>query len=92
EFDEVTWSSSAAVITATGAEDGLYFTATSSTSGSGSPTLAASTTTAATGPNYWANANNWLESAVPVTGDDVVVGDGPSILADLDQSAVTLAS
>lgn len=92
EFQELAWEAAGAVLTVTGPEDGSPFTVAVSAGGSGSPTVTPGTVVTGTGPNYWSNATNWAEAAVPATGDDVVVGSGPSILHGLDQSGVTLAS
>ena len=58
--------------------------------------LVATTVSTATGPNFWDNPNNWLDSTgatgLPVSGDHVYVQDSAiSILYGLNQSAVTLA-
>lgn len=63
----------------------------SKTSVSGTWTIA--TTTAATGPNFWNNAGNWVQGSVPVTGDDVyIVNTSVPILYGMNQSGVTLAT
>lgn len=47
----------------------------------------------ATTPYDWSVAGNWVEGAVPVSTDDVVIPAGSAkITAGLNQSAVTLAS
>lgn len=104
EFAEVTASADATTLTLTGNTAGKPFTCTLTPleangaaadfqliAGVGTATTGTAAT-ACTGPNYWSVAANWLESSVPVTGDDVTVDGGPSIRYGLDQSAVTLAS
>ena len=74
EFTELTWSSAAAVITATGGTAGMIPpTITSGATGTG--TLVSSVVTASTGPNDLANANNWAPSGVPGASDDAVFQD-----------------
>lgn len=90
EFREVTWTVDGAVVTGTAATPGKPFVATSTADGTG--TLTAATPTASSGPNYWSVADNWREGAVPTTGDDVIIDEGPSILYGLDQNGETLAS
>ena len=91
EFEEVTATDSTTYVTLTADEDGVPFTVIGSTSGGGSLTVA--TTTTATGPNYFTNANNWAELTVPVSGDDVVFDRGSvGLYYGLTQSAITLTS
>ena len=90
EFLEVTWSVATAVVSGTATTPGKPFVNTSSASGTGSLTTA--TATASSGPNYWSVAANWKEASVPVSSDDVILDEGPSILYGVDQSAVTLTS
>lgn len=105
ELREVTASGSSTTFTLTGGTAGKPFvislrpyesngttTADSQTIEGGTGATAGTVATACSSPNRWGVAANWLENSVPVTGDDVVLGQGPSILDDLDQSAVTLAS
>lgn len=98
EFAEFTASVNGAVVTLTANTEGVPFTVTATTTESnGDPaddqTFVAATTTAATGPNHWDDANNWDTGAVPTTGDTVYI-EGPraDILYGLAQSAVTLAA
>ena len=64
---------------------------TISSSATGSATNVAANTTAATGPNFWSEANNWSGGAVPVNSDTVILENSDvDILYGLDQSAVTL--
>lgn len=92
EFDEVTATVSGSVVTLTGDTKGKPFTLTvSETSPSGTLTLA--TTTAATGPNHWDNAQNWDTGAVPVSTDTVYLDNSDvSVKYGLAQSAVTLTA
>lgn len=92
EFQEITWADGTTVITATGPDTGAPFTLAAAAGGTGTPTLTPATATSPTGPNWWSAADNWKEGAVPATGDDVSVDEGPSILYGIDQNAVTLAS
>lgn len=66
--------------------------ATLSVSNTGSLSWSITNTVAATGPNFWNNAGNWVENTVPVTGDDVTISTNTPILFGLAQSGVTLAS
>jgi hypothetical protein len=69
------------------------FTVASSVSGGTGTIGAVSTTTAATGPNFWDDADNWSGDTVPVDTDDVVFDFGSvSVLYGLDQSAISLTS
>ncbi|MGH9931695.1 MAG: hypothetical protein ACREA9_21035 [Pyrinomonadaceae bacterium] len=94
EFAAITWANpSNGVITATGTTAGVPFTLVASEVTAGNGTCAGVTTTAATGPNHWNNANNWDTGTVPVNGDTANVDLAiASIFWGLDQSAVTLAS
>lgn len=81
---------STAILTA--ATSGVPFYVTSSVTGVGTLTRAA--TTASAGPNDWNTATNWSTAAVPVNSDNVTIdsrGSSNSILYGLNQSAVTLA-
>ncbi len=90
EFQEVTWTVDGDTITATSATEGVPFTATESSSGG---SLTKTSVTAATGPEWYDNIQNWSLGAVPVNGDDVVIaGSAQNIRHGLAQSAVTLAS
>lgn len=58
-----------------------------------SQTLSIAHTTTATGPWTWDNAANWLENAVPTTGDDVYLANSSiPFRYGFAQTAVTLAS
>lgn len=90
EFTEATYVDSTTHITATGVYAGEDFTFTSSSVGG---TLTAATTTAASGPAFWDNVNNWDTGAIPANGDTVNYDKSRgSIKAGLDQNAVTLAA
>jgi hypothetical protein len=90
EFQEITWSSVAAVVFGTGPSDGKPFTVSVSVSGGGGGgTISTATDVTPTGPNWWTNAANWV-GGLPADGDDVVVDDGPSILYGISQGALSL--
>lgn len=83
-FAEIEASVSGSVVTFTARESGVPFTmsATESTAGSGTATLATSVT--ATGRNFPSNQDNWSGNAVPVDGDDIVFDSGDvDVLYDL---------
>ena len=92
EFQEATWANpSPGTITATGVTAGVGLSISVGTDGAATFTVA--TTTAATGPTWWSDANNWADGSVPVNGDDVVIDNFAGDITDgLDQSAVTLNS
>ncbi len=91
EFNEITASVSGSVVTFAHDTPGATFTMTSAKS-STSGTISLSNTVNATGPNDWANADNWVGGSVPTGSDDVIIDEPVSILYGLDQNAVTLAS
>lgn len=104
EFGEITASSNSTTLTFTGDTTGKPFVVTltplesnagaadaQTIEGGGSATTGTAAT-ACSGPNLWGVAANWKEASVPVTGDAVTIDEGPSILYDLDQNGVTLAS
>jgi hypothetical protein len=94
EFQEFTPQAQPTYILLTGNTAGLPFTVTGAASGGGgggSVTLAS--TTAATGPNDWANGANWASGSAPAASDDVYFDAGNvPCLYSLSQSAVTLDS
>lgn len=92
EIAAITASASTDTVTLTADTAGVPFTVTSSVSGGTGTIGSATTATAAVSPNHWGTAVNWAEGSVPVAGDAVVINAGPSILYDLDQHTVTLAS
>lgn len=104
EFAEITASADTTTLTLTGDTAGADFTVTltplESNAGAaddqriegGTSATTGTVSTAASGPNFWNLAANWLENSVPVTGDDVVIAGGPSILYGLSQGSVTLTS
>jgi hypothetical protein len=74
EFSEVTATVSGSVVTLTANRPGVPFVVTvSETSATGTLTLA--TPQAATGPNFWDNADNWDTITVPANDDTVVFKD-----------------
>lgn len=93
EFREITWTSPTGTTIAGTSAAGVPFTLAVDKTTAGTGTFTSTTTVAATGPNHWSDANNWMGDAVPVDGDDVNIDLSlGSILYGLDQSAVTLAS
>lgn len=79
EFQEVTWTVSSAVITATAATPGVPFTTTKT----GTGTFAKATVTASSGPNHADAAANWSTGAVPANTNDTLIDGGPDILYGL---------
>lgn len=76
EFYEVVATVSGSTVTFTSRTAGVPFTlAASETSAVGSFT-GPTTSTAATGKNFWDNVGNWDTGAVPVNGDDIVFDSG----------------
>lgn len=95
EFVEVTASDSTTHVTLTADTAGVPFTVTSSSTGDGAPadTFTQATSTAATGPNHWDEADNWVGGVAPVNADDVYLVDcDVDILYGIDQNAVALTS
>lgn len=97
EFEEVTWTSSSAIVTATGPSDGTPVTITASTTESNggaadTQTFVVAHPTVATGPNDWNNGANWSGAAVP--GADVVhlQNSNVDITNGLDQSAASVTT
>lgn len=95
EFLEIEWTSDADVITATGRTAGIPFTATASDSG-GDATLTAANVTAATGPYFWSNADNWSNGTVPIANETVFIDVSgtivPKIYYGIDQNTLNLAA
>ena len=91
EFNEVTATSSAAVVSVTGDSKGKPFTltATESTAGDGTATRAASV--ASTGKSHVDLANNWSSGTVPVDADVLVwdTGDTGALYSLADLTDVT---
>lgn len=80
-------------VTLTADVAGVPFTITSVVAGGTGTFGAIATPTAATGAEHWNNADNWSGGAVPVSSDDVIIGDSSvPILWGLDQNAVALTS
>jgi len=93
EFTEFTAQNSGTTIVLAGNTAGLPFTVSVSVTTSGIATFNQTATTAATGPNDWANGANWSTGSVPATGDDVYFDAGKvPCLYNLAQSSVTLDS
>jgi hypothetical protein len=92
EMSELTATVSGSTVIFTADTAGVPHTisATESTAGTGTASIAHTTT--ATGPNYWDNSDNWDGGSVPVSTDTVYIDRPVSILYGLDQNAVTLAA
>lgn len=88
EYAEITASVSSAVVTLTHNTAGVPFTV-AAVDGSTSGTLTVASVTAATGPSWWTNADNWTGGAVPADGDTVILEDSDvDILYGLDNPNV----
>ncbi len=93
EFAQITATVSGDVVTLTRDTPGDPFVLTVTESVSGDETATEATATAATGPNFYDNADNWTLAAAPIATNDVFVDDSSiSILHGLGQSGVALAS
>ncbi len=93
EFNEITATSTAGVVTLTRKTEGTPFTLTQSENSTLGVITGPTEVTAATGPNHFDNADNWSGSTVPVSTDDVVLDHGSvPIKHALDQNAITLTS
>ena len=91
EHAEITATASGAVVTLTHDTPGTPFTLSVTETGSG--TAPEATATAATGPNFYDNLDNWSLASVPIATNDVFVDDSSvSILHGLGQSGVALLS
>ena len=91
EFQEITWTQAAAVITMTAKTAGKPVVTAVSASTTG--TLTKATTTANVGPEVWSEATNWDGGAIPANGDDVWIK--APVRYDLDNAtmmALALAS
>jgi hypothetical protein len=90
EFNEITWTVSSNVITATAVTPGTPFTLTASATGGGA-TITRASVTANVSPSDVNNASNWLRSgsaSLPQNGDDVVVANSSvSLLWNLSSLA-----
>lgn len=85
-------AASGSTVVLIGRTKGKPFTITVSKS-STSGTVSTSTTTAASGPNFFNVAANWSGSTVPVDSDDIVFDSGSvDVLYGLAQSSVSPAS
>jgi hypothetical protein len=94
EFSEFTaTNNNNTTIVLTGNTAGLPFTVSVSVTTSGSATFGQTATTAATGPNDFANGANWSTGSEPASSDDVFfdLGNVPC-LYNLSQSSITLNS
>ncbi len=70
EWEEVTATDGTTYLILTGPSDGKPVTITASSVGTGN--VAVATTTAATGPYHFDNAENWSTGAVPADGDTII--------------------
>lgn len=91
EFQEVTAEVVGSTVVITGVTKGVPFTFTVAENTAGSGTLAIAETTAATGPNFYDNADNWSGATLPVDGDTVIIEGEVDVLYGATQSAVTPA-
>lgn len=94
EFRRITASSSGAVLTLTANTAGQPFVVTASESTDGDGTLGTPTDAqAATGRNWFSNADNWSGGSMPVDADDIVFDSGEvDCIYGLSQSSITPAS
>ena len=90
EFTEIVAAVASSVVTLTANTAGVPFTLSVVEVTAGTGTAVEATPTAATGPFYWDNADNWDTGAVPVDSDDIVFDQNSgSVKYVLDQGAVT---
>ena len=93
EYNEITATSAAGVVTLTHKTKGVPFTVTEVVTTAGTGTAVIAVATAATGPNFWDNVDNWSASTKPVSTDDVIFDHGSvPVKYALDQNAITLTS
>lgn len=95
-FNEITASVDGSTVTFTHDTAGVPFTLSVSETTAGDGSLGSVTeATAATGPDFWSEPDNWSTGSVPVNSDDVVIdsrGNNWDIKYGLDQSSVALSS
>lgn len=92
QIQEVTATTDDTYVYLTANTPGVPFTQTSSATGT-SAALTTSTTTANKSTNDWADTLNWAGGTIPIDTDDVIIENTPeSILYNLDQSTILLAS
>lgn len=93
EHSLITATVSGDVVTLTADTAGVPFTLVVTETTTGDETATEATATAATGPNFYNNADNWDTGAVPIATDDVYFDNSDvSVLYGLDQSAVAITS
>lgn len=85
---EITYEDATTKIRATG-PPGVPVALSSSASG-GTATNTTTTVTAATGPNFWDEADNWHGGVVPASGDTVIAETDVPILYHIDNGSVNL--
>ena len=76
EFRELEATDTGTTVVLTGLSAGRPHTVSAAASGSGSPTISASNTTAATGPNHLNNGDNWSDGTAPANSDVLVFDRG----------------
>jgi len=79
EFREITASVSGSVVTLIGNTAGKPFTVTVTEVTGGTGTATGSTTQTATGPNYWDNVDNWIDSLDLTTGSTGVPANDDTV-------------
>lgn len=72
-YNAITFTVAGAILTLTANVPGVPFVYTCTAAGGG--TVSNATTTAGTGANYWNEAVNWSDGAIPATGDTVIIAD-----------------
>ena len=93
EFTEISAEVSSAVVTITANTAGKPIGLSVAETTAGTGTASESNATAATGRNFFNNADNWSASTVPVDGDTIVFDRGSiSLLYSLSQGGVTPAA
>ncbi len=92
-FAALTWTVATDTVTGTADTAGVPHVMTSVATGGTGTMGAVATATAATGPNFWDNADNWSDGSAPSATDDVIIGaTDTSIAWALDQTGTTLGS
>lgn len=90
--DKITATQSTDTVTLTADVAGVPFTVSSSVTGGTGTIGSVTTTTAATGPNHWDDADNWSDGSVPGNSDNVTIPPGAIILWGISQTAVDLGT
>lgn len=93
EFIEITAEISGSVVTITANTAGKPIGLSVAETTAGDGTATGNNATAATGRNFFDNADNWSDSTVPIDGDTIVFDRGSvSLLYNLSQGGVTPAA